>query len=165
MPSFLDIPEATAPPAPQPTRIWIPPSGIVEVRRPVPPTQRSVGLTWHGAKAPPRELIARFGTPMQRVLRTWLLVATVVPVEITSWWRSREKELREGRDGYSQHVAGAAMDGLSPGLSRAQLLPYVLRAAKRTGASVPLEGSETSGRSVHVQGLPYGTVRSIATRE
>jgi hypothetical protein len=113
-----------------------------------------------GARVPPAGLIERFYGPMRNVARVWLLVSRAVPVEITSWWRP------ESTANFSQHVLAAAMDGLSPRLSRAQLLPIVQRAAAQIGGvSVPSAASETSGRSVHVQGLPYGVVRTILARE
>lgn len=118
-----------------------------------------------GLGIPPAGLVERFFPAMRAVARTWKDVSQVVPVEITSWWRDPTRNASAGGASYSQHLVGAAMDGRSPGLTRAQLLPIVQRAAARYGATVPAEASEGSGTSVHVQGLAFGVVRAVLTRE
>lgn len=118
-----------------------------------------------GVGIPPAGLIERFYSPMGKVARTWAAVARVVPIQITSWWRDPTRNVSVGGQTYSQHLLGCAMDGLSPQLSREQLLPLVQRAAAYYGVSVPTLASEGSGRSVHVQGLPYGMTQQILTRE
>ena len=114
---------------------------------------------------PPAGLIERFHGPMRAVALTWLAVSRSVPVEITSWWRDPTRNVSAGGAQYSQHLVGTAMDGRSPGRTRAQLLPLVQKAGARYGVTVPSKASEGSGSSVHVQGLPVGAVRAILTRE
>lgn len=114
---------------------------------------------------PPPGLIERFHGPMRAVALTWLAVSRAVPVEITSWWRDPTRNAATGGAQWSQHLVGTAMDGRSPGMSRDKLLVLVKRAGARYGVSVPSAASESSGSSVHVQGLPVGAVRTILTRE
>jgi hypothetical protein len=118
-----------------------------------------------GVQSPPAALIDRFYPQILGVARTWLWLARYVPVEITSWWRDETRNAAAGGATYSQHLVGTAMDGLVPGMTRAQLLPYVQRIAKAYGADAPSKASEGSGRSVHVQGLPYGTVEKLLRRD
>lgn len=119
-----------------------------------------------GVGVPPAGLIERFHVPMRSVVRTWAAVArSGVPVEITSWWRDPTRNVAARGEQFSQHLVGTAMDGRSPGRSRAELLGIVLRAAAAYGVTVPLSASETSGTSVHVQGLPKGFVAQILRRE
>jgi len=118
-----------------------------------------------GVGIPPAGLIERFHGPMRSVALTWRDVSKVVPVEITSWWRDPTRNASTpGAETYSQHLVGTAMDGRSPGRTRAQLLPIVQKAALRYGATVPSKASESSGSSVHVQALPVGTVKALLTR-
>lgn len=109
---------------------------------------------------PPALLIDRFLDPMLRVIRTWQTVGQFVPVVITSWWDDGSV-----RSKASQHHVGTAIDGLSPALTRAQLLPLVAAVGRYYGVSVPTAASSTSGRSVHVQGLPFGVVANILRNE
>lgn len=114
---------------------------------------------------PPAYLIDRFREPIRRVALTWITLARYLPIELTSWYRPAPYNVAASGVSYSQHLVGAAIDGLSPGLTRAQLLPYVQRVASYYGVSAPASASETSGRSVHVQGLPYGLVQRLLTRD
>jgi len=114
-------------------------------------------------RAPPAYYIGQFRAEMQRVLSTWAAVARALgaaghDLEITSWWRDFRPV---GGATYSQHLVGTAIDALSPRLTRAQLLPLVQRAARLYGTSAPTKASERSGRSVHVQVLPVGTVATL----
>jgi len=119
-----------------------------------------------GVGIPPAGLIERFFGPMRSVLLVWRDVSRSVPVEITSWWRDPTRNVATGGAEYSQHLVGTAVDARSPGLTRNQLLVLAQRAASRySGVTVPTAGSDTSGTSVHVQGLPTGFVRTIVTRE
>lgn len=115
-------------------------------------------------RPPPAALIDRFRDPMVRVARVWTTLARYYPVVITSWYRPEAVNASTGGKTYSQHLVGCAMDGKSPGMSRAQLLPLVQRvAAQLGGVTVPSAASETSGSSVHVQGLPVGYVQRLVT--
>jgi hypothetical protein len=105
-------------------------------------------------QVPPDPLVLRFLDPMRRVLWTWALLSRYLPIEVTSWWRPQSATV-------SQHQLGTAIDALSPAYSRAQLLPLVQWAGNHFGVSVPSAPSETSGRSVHVQGLPFGLTEQI----
>lgn len=114
---------------------------------------------------PPAYLIDRFADPMRRVALTWITLARYLPIEVTSWFDPRGPGQRVGGATYSQHFVGTAMDAISPGLTRAQLLPYVQRVAAYYRVTVPSRASETSGRSVHVQALPVGFVQRLLTRD
>ncbi|HEX4859727.1 MAG TPA: D-Ala-D-Ala carboxypeptidase family metallohydrolase [Rhizomicrobium sp.] len=115
---------------------------------------------------PPAGLVERFHDPMVRVALVWVTLARMgLPIQITSWWRSDAANAAAGGRDYSQHLLGTAMDGLTPNLSRAQLLPHVQRVAAALGVTAPAAASEGSGRSVHVQGLPYGATQRILTQE
>jgi hypothetical protein len=112
-------------------------------------------------QVPPDPLVVQFLDPMRAVVLTWLTVAQVLPVEITSWWRDEARNAAAGGNAGSQHLIGTAIDALSPGMTRTQLLAFVEPAARYFGVTAPLEGSSTSGRSVHVQGLPAGLTAKI----
>lgn len=115
-----------------------------------------------GVQPPPAYFIERFLREVQAVARTWSWLGQHVPVEITSWWRDAGHNASiPGAAGYSQHLVGTAIDGVILGLTRAEALPYVQRVAAAFGASAPSKASETSGNSVHVQALPYGTVERL----
>lgn len=119
-----------------------------------------------GVTPPPAGMIERFAPQIRAVALTWLAMGKLgFAVQITSWWRDEARNAAAGGKRYSQHLVGTAMDGLVPGYSRAQLLPFVARVARYYGAVAPPEASEGSGRSVHVQGLPVGTVKTLLTRE
>jgi hypothetical protein len=116
-------------------------------------------------RPPPPLLLDRFYQPTLAVARVWLYLARFLPIEVTSWWRDPSRNASAGGQDYSQHLVGTAIDAKSPGLSRAQLLPYVAAVGRVYGVSVPAAASEGSGASVHVQGLPYGLVRELLTRD
>lgn len=118
-----------------------------------------------GVTPPPAYLIDRFRDPIVRVASVWSLLARYVPVEVTSWWRDEKRNAAAGGAEFSQHLLGVAIDGLVPGMSRAELLPYVQRIAARFGVDAPARASEGSGRSVHVQGLPFGVTEKILRGE
>ena len=119
-------------------------------------------------KLPPAYLIDRFLAPMRATLGVWVTLGRVIDVEVTSWWREPIANAGAGGADYSQHIVGCAIDAVSPGRTRAQLLPLVQKVAARYFASpstaVPSSASETSGRSVHVQGLPVGMVQTLLQR-
>lgn len=115
--------------------------------------------------APPAAIVERFYPEIRKVAAVWVLLSRLTDVEITSWWRSPEHNASVGGARWSQHVTGTAMDGLVPGLTRAQLLPYVQRIAAHYGVQAPSAASEGSGRSVHVQGLPYGMAERVLRTE
>lgn len=119
-------------------------------------------------KLPPAYLIDRFLAPMRAVLGVWVTLGRVIDVEVTSWWREPAANAAAGGADYSQHIVGCAIDAVSPGRTRAQLLPLVQKVAARyfasPAAAVPSKASETSGRSVHVQGLPVGFVQTLIQR-
>jgi hypothetical protein len=102
---------------------------------------------------------------MRKALGVWVALARVLPIEVTSWWRPPSANVAAGGKDYSQHLVGTAIDALSPSYTRAQLLPLVQRVAALYGVSAPSAASEGSGRSVHVQALPYGTVQRLLTRD
>jgi hypothetical protein len=110
---------------------------------------------------PPDPLVYQFLEPMRAVVLTWLTVAQVLPIEITSWWRDEARNAAAGGNPGSQHLIGTAIDGLSPGMNRTQLLAFVEPAARYFGVTAPAEGSSTSGRRVHVQGLPAGMTAQL----
>lgn len=112
-------------------------------------------------QVPPDPIIERFAEPIAQAYLTFWVLSLFVPIEITSWWRSPASNRAAGGSAGSQHLVGTALDGLSPGLSREQLLPLVALVARYTRVGVPKIASATSGRSVHVQALPAGTVAKI----
>lgn len=118
-----------------------------------------------GVQAPPRDLLIRFYAQNLAVVRTAALLSRFVPVRVTSWWRSGERNRAAGGNPASQHLVGAAIDLVSPGLSRDQFLPLVAAAAGQYGAVVPQVASATSGRSVHVQAWPAGQLARLLRRE
>lgn len=119
-----------------------------------------------GVQRPPAGLIERFRVPIVRVVQVWVTLANAgLPVEITSWYRPSAVNAATQGKTYSQHLVGTAMDAVVEGYSREQLLPIVQRVASRLGVTVPTAASETSGRSVHVQGLPSGYLQDLAQRE
>lgn len=119
-----------------------------------------------GVTPPPAGMVERFAPQIRAVALTWLTLGQMgLAVQITSWWRDEARNAAAGGARFSQHLVGTAMDGLVPGYSRAQLLPWVARVARYYGAVAPSQASEGSGRSVHVQGLPVGTVETILSRE
>jgi hypothetical protein len=98
---------------------------------------------------------------MRAVARTWAAVArSGIPVQVTSWWRDPTRNASAGGQTYSQHLLGCAMDAVSP-VGNARLLAAATKAAALYGTQAIM--SERG--AVHVQGLPYGMVRSILTRE
>lgn len=114
---------------------------------------------------PPSAFVDRFTGPMLATLGVWWVLGQLLPIEVTSWWRSVGSNREAGGSQHSQHLVGTAMDAISPGLTRAQLLPLVTLVASYTGATVPKDPSATSGRSVHVQGLPAGAVATMLRRD
>lgn len=114
---------------------------------------------------PPAGLLDRFYPQIVSVARVWLYLARFMPIEVTSWYRPEAVNAATSGKTYSQHLVGAAMDALNPQLSREQLLPYVQQVARAFGVTAPSAASETSGRSVHVQGLPTGYLQTLVQRE
>lgn len=114
-----------------------------------------------GVRVPPDPLVVRFLDPMRRVVLVWLTLSRIMPITITSWYRAPASNVAAGGQSTSQHLLGTAIDGLSPGRSRDELLPFVQRAAHHFGVSAPAAASAGSGRSVHVQGLPFGMAAQI----
>jgi hypothetical protein len=113
-------------------------------------------------RPPPANIIDRFRGTMIAVARTWAAVGRVADVQITSWWRSPEKNANTPHaTTYSQHLLGCAMDATSSTHTQGQLLELAKRAAAQFGTQAIV--SERG--AVHVQGLPYGYVKAVLTRE